>query len=120
MTVEEVSKMIAKLPMFQNSPKTKKHKVIMDSETETEQCNNISNELYDSECTAESMYQIDRVCKKPKTGHVTTEVIVEIINCHGEVVPIRCLLDTGTSATIILREYVAKGKAKAYKNPPTS
>ena len=120
MTVEEVSKMIVKLPMFQNSPKTKMCKVIMDSDSEMEQqCKNINSDLYDSEYTAESIYQIDRASKKPKTGHLTTEVIVEIINQHGKVVPIRCLSDTGTSATIILSKYVDKGKAKAYKNLPT-
>ena len=53
----------------------------------------------------------------PKMTHYTTEVIVEIQDRHGETVPIRCLLDTGTSATIVLREYVAKGKNKGYKEP---
>ena len=32
----------------------------------------------------------------------TTEILVEIQNRKGEVVPIRALLDTGTSSTIIL------------------
>ena len=48
-----------------------------------------------------------------------TEVIVEIEDRKGDVIPIKCLLNTGTSATIILRQFVAKGKAKGYKGHET-
>jgi hypothetical protein len=36
----------------------------------------------------------------------TADIIVEINNIDGAVVPMRALLDTGTTATIILREFV--------------
>jgi hypothetical protein len=36
----------------------------------------------------------------------TADIIVEIKNRDGTVVPMRALLDTGTIATIILREFV--------------
>ena len=63
------------------------------------------------------MYNIEPAPKQQKIMHPTTKVIVEIMDRHKDMRPIRCLLDTGTSATIILREYVAPGKAKGFKNP---
>jgi hypothetical protein len=44
----------------------------------------------------------------------TADIIVEIKNRDGTVVPIRALLDTGTTSTIILREFV--GKCRACRN----
>jgi hypothetical protein len=41
----------------------------------------------------------------------TADIIVEIKNRDGTVVPMRALLDTVTTATIILREFVGKGRA---------
>jgi hypothetical protein len=41
----------------------------------------------------------------------TADIIVEIKNRDGTVVPMRALLDTGTTSTIILREFVGKGRA---------
>ena len=43
----------------------------------------------------------------------TTEILVELQNHNGEVVPIHALLDTGTSSTIILQDFVAKGRSKS-------
>jgi hypothetical protein len=48
--------------------------------------------------------------KKPV--QYTADIIVEIKNWDGTVVPIRALLDTGTTSTIILREFVGKGRAR--------
>jgi hypothetical protein len=42
----------------------------------------------------------------------TAYIIVEIKNRDGTVAPMRALLDTGTAATIILREFVGKGRAR--------
>jgi hypothetical protein len=42
----------------------------------------------------------------------TADIIVEINNIDGSVVPMRALLETGTTATIILREFVCKGRAR--------
>jgi hypothetical protein len=42
----------------------------------------------------------------------TADIIVEIKNRDGTVLPMRALLDTGTTATIILREFVGKGRAR--------
>jgi hypothetical protein len=42
----------------------------------------------------------------------TADIIVEIRNRDGSVVLMRALLDTGTTVTIILREYVGKGRSR--------
>jgi hypothetical protein len=42
----------------------------------------------------------------------TADIIVEIKNRDGSVVPMRALLDTGTTSTIIFREFVDKGRAR--------
>jgi hypothetical protein len=42
----------------------------------------------------------------------TADIIVEIKNRDGTMVPMRDLLDTGTTATIILREFVGKGRVR--------
>jgi hypothetical protein len=42
----------------------------------------------------------------------TADIFVEIKNRDGTVVPMRALLDTETTATIILREFVGKGRAR--------
>ena len=55
--------------------------------------------------------------KKPKTGHLIPEVIVEIENKKGKIVPIRALIDTGTTGTLLLKEYLSPRTPKAYKKP---
>jgi hypothetical protein len=47
-----------------------------------------------------------------KPVQYTADIIVEIKNRDGTVVSMRALLDTGTTATIILREFVGKGRAR--------
>jgi hypothetical protein len=42
----------------------------------------------------------------------TADIIVEIKNRDGTVVPMRALLDTGTTSTIVLIEFVGKGRAR--------
>jgi hypothetical protein len=42
----------------------------------------------------------------------TADIILEIKNRYGTIVPMRALLDTGTTTTIILREFVGKGRAR--------
>jgi hypothetical protein len=45
----------------------------------------------------------------------TADIILEIKNRDGTVVPMRALLDTGTTATSISREFVGKGRAQKHK-----
>jgi hypothetical protein len=48
-----------------------------------------------------------------KPVQYTADITVEIKNRCGTVVPMRALLDTGTTSTIILREFVGKDRARA-------
>jgi len=85
-----------------------------------EYCNVINKKKRYSEDNLEQLHPFfneRRALKKAKSVHYCAEIMVEIENKHGEKVPIRALLDTGTSATILLKEFVAKGRAKSYKNP---
>jgi hypothetical protein len=62
----------------------------------------------------------DRQPKRIKTTHFSPEIVVTIENSNGKIVPIRALLDTGTTATILLRQFVRKGRAKSYKQPKST
>jgi hypothetical protein len=50
-----------------------------------------------------------------KPVQYTADIIVEIKNRDGTVVTMRALLDTGNEATIILREFVGKGRSRTNK-----
>jgi hypothetical protein len=56
-------------------------------------------------------HEPEEVPEKKPVQH-TADIIVQIKNRDGTVVPIRALLDTGTTSTIILREFVGKGRAR--------
>lgn len=58
--------------------------------------------------------------KKTKLAHYTGEIVVEILDRNGKLVPIRALLDTGTTSTLILRDFVKKGRAGGYKGQETT
>ena len=58
--------------------------------------------------------------KKQKRYHYSAETIVEIEDRYGNLKPIRCLLDTGMSSTLIWRDFAKKGQAKSYKGQSTS
>ena len=60
-----------------------------------------------------------RLPKRPKHQHYTAEVIVELKDRAGDLVPIRALLDTGTSESIVLKEFVQPGSASRYKSTKT-
>jgi hypothetical protein len=57
--------------------------------------------------------------EKKTSAIYTEEIIVEIKNRDGTVVPMRALLDTGTTSTIVLREFVGKGRARTNTNKRT-
>ena len=66
-----------------------------------------------------AFYENSHKRKKQKKTHYTAEIIVEIEDRKGDRVPIRCLLDTGCSDSILLRDYVKRGRAKSFKGKPT-
>ena len=62
----------------------------------------------------------DHLHKKAKVGHYTAEIVVEILDRNNKLVPIRGLLDTGTTSTIVLRDFVKKGRASGYSGKSTT
>ena len=50
--------------------------------------------------------------KKLKTGHLVTEVVGEIVTSEKETKIIRCLLDSGTTSTIVLKAFVTNSLVK--------
>jgi hypothetical protein len=44
--------------------------------------------------------------KKHKTKHLSTEIVAQVCDARGEIRPMRVLLDTGSSSTIVLRKFV--------------
>jgi len=58
--------------------------------------------------------------KKTKISHYTAEIVVETLDKHGKLVPIRALVDTCASSSIVLSEFVKKVCAGGYKGHPTN
>ena len=54
--------------------------------------------------------------KRSKTHHFSPEIVVELNDQNGNLRPIRCLLDTGTSASILLKQYVTRGCSKTKRS----
>jgi hypothetical protein len=48
----------------------------------------------------------------------SAEIIVEIVDSTNNVIPIRALLDTGTSETIILKSYLSPNTIRGYNGAP--
>ena len=51
--------------------------------------------------------------------HKTTEIVVEVRLKDGSAQLLRTLLDTGTSATMLLRKFVEPGRISKYKGKST-
>ena len=79
---------------------------------------NFDNSSSDSKSSAYSSLFAINSAKKRKKEHHTTEMVGEIRDKTGETVPICILLDSGTTATIVLRKCVHKNISK-YKGQPT-
>jgi hypothetical protein len=56
--------------------------------------------------------------QKTKKNHKTTEIVVEMRFKDGSVHLLRTLLDSGTSATMLLRKHVELGRISKYKGNP--
>ena len=58
--------------------------------------------------------------KSSHGNRLTTEAIVELISPKKEVKPIRCLLDTGTSSSMILKNFVTLSQVVTKNKRPTT
>jgi len=91
-----------------------------DSSTGTSENEFMSYVMSQLGCSHTSFPFYDRtehVSKKRRAKKYTAEMVAEMEDRDGNVVPVRCLLDTGTTATIVLRKFVRKGRAKTYAKP---
>ena len=58
--------------------------------------------------------------KKSRGNRLTTEVVVELISPRGEVRPIRCLLDTGTTSSMVLKNLVTLSQLITKEKKPVT
>ena len=91
-----------------------------DDESDSEQEENSDSDSDNDNSSVKTPYlftfsESSRPQKKSKKGHYTAEVIVEIEDRDGNLVPARGLLDTGTTSSLLLRQFVRKGRAQGYK-----
>lgn len=107
---------------LKKNPDRKKRRVVLsDSESEGQENNHFLSHLSKNSCnnedsTSESdyfmsvqhSYAIGHRNKRQKTSHNECELVGQIKNKLGEVVPVRVLCDTGTTSTLILHQFVHK------------
>ena len=58
--------------------------------------------------------------KRVKRTHFSPEIVVELYDRKGKLCPIRALVDSGTTSTLLLHRYVNSNSPKAYKSPETT
>ena len=63
-----------------------------------------------------SIPSVNPSIKKSKKSHYCAEIFAKLTNRAGDVVPARVLLDTGTTSTLVLRDFVERGRISKYKS----
>ena len=142
-TAEQISALMANLPSHKTStPAKKKRKIEYESDsTSSSDASNPASHFMNlahsknkrkvvdkddtstSSSNSECAYMAFRSSstsnsnKKQKMHHYSPEIVVEIIDRKGKLQPIRALVDTGTTSTLLLKQYVNKTSPKAYKSP---
>ena len=58
--------------------------------------------------------------KREKVSHYSAEIMVEVRDGQGGVEPIRALVDTGTTSSLVHRKFVPKGQLSSYKGRKTT
>ena len=136
-TQEQVMALIKALPGFQKSKKKKKKRIIELSDSEEENQHFLTpkrghttvgnndysdddSEYYSSNNYANNKCFITNMAKRVKVDHKTTEIVGEIIDRKRNLVPLRILLDTGSTATILLKHFVQPGTPKVYQGQKTT
>ncbi len=74
--------------------------------------------LYTSIDDEVSEPQLKSPIQKPKSNHRTTEIVVEVQFKDGFIHLLQTLLDSGTSATMLLQMHVEPGRISKYKENP--
>jgi len=128
-TAEQFQFLVSQLPSFQqgknDGKKRDKRKVRDDSDASNEEnqfFERIKNSMRNSSSDSDSDYPMEYLLnvenrhKRRKTHHASTEVVGEVVSKKAKR-PMRVLLDTGTTATIVLREFVDSIALSKYKQP---
>ena len=137
---EEIAAMIAQLPSFnKNKPQKRKNDLKEKENSDSDENSSLDEESgllirklpeinvssssddedYSDSVQVEHCYVNERPRKRLKPTPQSTEIVGEIKNREGDVRPIRVLLDTGTSATIVLKRYVMQGSQRVSRNQKT-
>jgi hypothetical protein len=93
----------------------KQNKIVVKSDEGSRNYDEIS---YPFSIIIKLKYELE-AAPEDKPVQYTEDIIVEIKNRDGTVVPMRAFLDTGTTFTIILREFVVMGRAHTNTNKRT-
>jgi Reverse transcriptase (RNA-dependent DNA polymerase) len=129
-SAEQMNYLMANFQVLKKNRESNKRRVILsDSESDEEETNHflalsqknrkksrINEDSSDSDylLPTHSCYAIGRANKKRKIIHNGCELVVQLKNKKGEIVPVRALCDTGTTSTIILSEFVRELSAKEH------
>jgi hypothetical protein len=60
------------------------------------------------------------MAKRIQVDHKTSEIVGKILNKKGQLIPLQIFLDTGSTATILLKHFVQPGTPKVYKEQTTT
>ena len=108
--------------------KKKKRKVSFMSKTDSDDNNSSSSEseayLYDNS-KLDMNYAIRNIIntnnkKRKRSDRLTTEIVVEVISPRGDTKAICCLLDTGTTRSIVLKSFVAHSQIISQSERPAT
>ena len=91
-----------------------KRKVTTDKDNLAEEKHYLQLQNSNNSSDSDSSYIVSHLNKnkRQRTSQPTCEILVEIKDRNADVQVLRCLLDTGTTSSIILREFVNTKKAK--------
>ena len=89
----------------------------MSSQVDTDTDKNTSDydsDAYINSCNKNYAMVSTTTNKKRKMDHMSTEVVGQMVDVRGEILPVRVLLDTGSTSTIVLSKFART------LNPPTT
>lgn len=91
-----------------NSSEEEQNHFLTPSENKKRRIANNDNSAYESDYSVSyfNCYNIVRAHKRVKRAHGATELVAQVRDRYNEVVPLRVLLDSGTSASIVLEKFV--------------
>jgi hypothetical protein len=131
LTTEQFNHLVAQLPSSKKARSTKRRRVVYDSDEEDsmeeeahylkqlrkdvalnnsdDEVNNYSTSISTSTSADPSCYSLrNKAKKRSKHQHSSTEVVGEVVDGFGKMCSIRVLLDSGTTSSIVLRQFAPR------------